>query len=107
MTMMITASDKERIWLDSCSATGYPVSTDFGEPDRYVFLGPDVYTGVGIVSRVDREGLIGLTAADAVTLVRDEAFDQGSAHLLFNEHWCVAAVGAALETSSVLRSLDG
>jgi hypothetical protein len=103
--MTTTSADIENIWLSACKAKEHPIPADFGDADRYVFLGPEFYTGLRVVSRVYRERMTDLTPEAAITVIQEEATNPQNArwNLLGNEHWCLTALGAALDTAEFAR----
>lgn len=102
--MTLTAPQKEKIWLDSCSTFEFPTPADSGEPDRYVALGAEFYTALAVVEHVDRNQIVDLAIADAIKIIQAEATENSAPQLLADEHWCLAALGAALEASAQIRS---
>ena len=94
-------ADLEKILHDSFVVVDHPWPEDFGDADRYVFLGPQFYAGLSLVSRVHKSGVTSLSPDEAVSVVREVAEEPRYANwgLLKDEHWCLAAIGAAMTTA--------
>jgi len=92
------AGKLEQIWFDSCAETGLEKPTDFGDPDRYVYLGDHHYAGLSVVSGAYRRGLTEATGDDSVELLRQLTLESKYPHLLGDERWSTTALTAVAKT---------
>ena len=91
---LITTIEMEDIWCRSLASVGLPIPEDYGDEDRYVFLGAGYYAGLDVVSAAARSKMTVISPAEAIDLIQAGIVDVQSPadHLNYDEQWQAAAV---------------